>query len=118
MKTFKNQAAQGDTFFRRIAEVPVGAVEIPSVGGKHIVAHSETGHHHVFEAEGVHFFTVDDPMICYLRIDESHAGFSGVADLLHLRPFDTHETMRFTAGCYEMRRQREASPEGWRRIED
>ena len=40
------------------------------------------------------------------------------ADVEHLWPFDTHETIRLTPGKWEIRRQREWSPEGWRRVED
>lgn len=53
-----------------------------------------------------------DPMICYLQI----AG--DFADVVHHRPHDTHETLRLVRGIYEVRRQREWTPEGWRRVED
>ena len=38
--------------------------------------------------------------------------------LEHLRTFDTHETLAIPPGVYELRRQREAVPEGWRRAQD
>lgn len=117
MKTFEKTSAQGDLFIRRIDALPTDAelTEVPAdANGQHIVAHSETGHNHFFEAEGVHFFTAKDPMVCYLSIDENHAG----AVLQHARPFDTHESIVFGGGFYELRRQREYTPEGWRRVED
>ncbi len=40
------------------------------------------------------------------------------ADLEHLRSFDTHETVRLDPGVWEVRRQKEYSPEGWRRAAD
>ena len=39
-------------------------------------------------------------------------------DLEHLRSTDTHETLRLEPGIWEVRRQREYSPEGWRRAAD
>ena len=38
--------------------------------------------------------------------------------LEHLRSFDTHETIKLPVGTFEIRRQREYTPEGWRRVED
>ena len=52
-----------------------------------------------------------NPMICYLSVVEP-------CEIKHLRSFDTHESIRFEIGDYEIRRQREYVPEGWRRIED
>lgn len=34
------------------------------------------------------------------------------------RSFDTHESILLKGGTYEIRRQREYTPEGWRRVED
>jgi hypothetical protein len=36
----------------------------------------------------------------------------------HLRSFDTHESISIGPGNYEIRRQRENAPEGWRRAAD
>lgn len=90
---------------------------MPAEAGKFIVAHSETGHHHVIaERPGVQVYTTDDPLVSYLQViaatDETKAL------LEHLRDWDTHETISIGAGCYELRRQREYAPEGWRRVED
>ena len=38
--------------------------------------------------------------------------------LEHLRSFDTHEPILFEKGAYQVRRQREYIPEGFRRVED
>lgn len=113
MKTFKDCAAQGDILIRRINQVPIDAVEQKDDKGNHVVAHSETGHHHTIQARGVNFYhAANDSMIMYLVVDNEHA------DLVHNRSFDTHETLRIGKGTYEIRRQREYTPEGWRRIED
>ena len=114
MKTFVNCAAQGDILIRRVKELPENAVEVKPVNGKFVVAHSETGHHHtVAEHPGVQYFTTPDPMVAYLTVIEDVE-----TKMEHERTFDTHETLLLKGGTYEIRRQREFVPEGWRRVED
>lgn len=116
-KTFKNMAAQGDLMIMRMKDgetLPEGLKKVKPEGGKIIVAHSETGHHHFFAAQdGVEYFTdPKDNMTCYLQVSRE------VADLIHDRSFDTHQPISVTKGTYKMRRQREYTPEGYRRVED
>lgn len=105
------QGAQGDVLFMRVDALPENA-EAQTRKGDLVVAHSETGHHHSIEAEGVIHFEVNDPLVCYLQVDDCFA------DVVHHRSFDTHETLRLPAGLWKVRRQREHTPEGWRRVED
>lgn len=117
MRTFKNQAAQGDLFIRRIDAIPAGAQPMKAESGNFIVAHSETGHHHVIaERPGVQVFTTDDPLVSYLRVIEATEQTEALLE--HLRGHDTHETIAIPPGEYELRRQREYTPEGWRRVAD
>jgi hypothetical protein len=110
MKTFKNQIAQGDVLFRRVKQIPKEAT--PAVGDHAIVAHSETGHHHSFDAgASVHLYSTTDQLVSYLKVDAP-------AVLKHRRPFDTHEEIEFKSGLYEIRKQREWTPEGFRKVED
>lgn len=116
MKTFTNQCAQGDVLFRRLDRLPDGIAEQQPVGNRVVVTHSETGHHHVMPADRVRMFRLDGDggapgMISYLDV-------SAPAVLEHLRPHDTHAPILFAPGVYEVRRQREYTPEGWRRVED
>lgn len=116
MRTIRHIAFQGDMMIRRVAAVPEGFSEQGPTGGRHVLAHSETGHNHDVDACGLTLMTGDDPMICYLRMD-------GVdeADIIHHRPHDTHETIKLLGApgaLWEIRRQREYTPEGWRRVED
>lgn len=119
MKSIKNSAAQGDVIFRRVAKIPDGAVEQSKKGGI-IVAHSETGHHHIAEPAidgAVTLFSTQDPLVSYLRVSGEHT------DIVHHRPYDTHETLRLLSDgagetIWEIGRQREYTPEGWRRVED
>ena len=117
MKTFKTMAAQGDLLIRRIAELPKDAKIIEAEKGVFVVAHSETGHNHVIDAmPQVKFFTTGDPMISYLQVIEATDEAETV--IRHLRSFDTHESIKVPVGIFEIRRQREYTPEGWRRVED
>ncbi len=110
-RTIDNVGAQGDVFFLRVETIPATAKPKASVAGRHVVAHSETGHHHWIAADGrVEYFEAD-PFTCYLRVD-------GFADVVHARPFDTHGTVRLGAGSWLVRRQREYTPRGFRRVED
>lgn len=118
MKIVKNMAAQGDCIFRRVASVPENAKEL-KVSGSIVVAHSETGHHHAVDAMHARYFEVPgSSLVAYLQMGDTVAG--GL-DVVHHRPFDTHETLRLLGkkdDVWEIRRQREWTPEGWRRVED
>ncbi|MGW8286198.1 MAG: hypothetical protein ACWGPR_10820 [Candidatus Deferrimicrobiaceae bacterium] len=116
MKAIQKAAFQGDMMLRRVAAVPPGLAEVSPENGRHILAHSETGHNHDVDANGLRLFAGDDPMVCYLRME----GVSEV-DVLHHRSHDTHETVRLLGEpgtVWEVRRQREYTPDGWRRVED
>lgn len=117
MKTFVNSAAQGDLLIRRVSAIPANAKAMKSEAGKFIVAHSETGHHHVItERPGVQVFTTDDPMVSYLQVVEATEQTEALLE--HLRSYDTHETIAIPPGTFELRRQREYTPEGWRQVQD
>lgn len=108
MKTFKNQCAQGDMFARKIAKLPSNA----KVRKDKIVAHSETGHHHSFDTTAdVMLYSSPDQLLSYLEVKKP-------AVLKHRRDFDTHEEILFDVGVYEIRRQRERSPDGWKIVVD
>ena len=108
MKTIKRIGAQGDVVFRRVEKLPKGCKKQKD----RIVAHSETGHNHV--ATGGDYY-VKDGMLSYLVC-------KGPVEIRHHRDWDTHETLELKGTgpevVWEIRRQREHTPEGWRRIED
>lgn len=117
MKTFIKQAAQGDLLIRRIEKLPEGLTPAKAEGGRHVLAHSETGHNHVIaERPTVKVYGTADPLLSYLEVIE--ATDEAEALIEHLRTYDTHETIKVPPGVYEIRRQREYSPEGWRRVAD
>lgn len=106
MKSGKKLLFQGDVMFQKVDALPKGL----SKESSNILAHSETGHHHVVEGK---LFKVwrQDAMTCYLSLSEP-------AQIVHQRPFDTHETLQLPKGVWKVRRQREWAPEGWRGVED
>lgn len=112
MKTFKNVAAQGDVLFTKISRLPDGVSFVAPKSGEVIVAHSETGHSHVMNAEHVKMYRLPEEIYeCFLVVSET-------AELEHKRSFDTHAPIQFEPGIYRVRRQREYTPEGFRRVED
>lgn len=108
MKTFQKTAAQGEITIIRLGaktQVPAGEA-LAMEGGKLIIGHSETGHHHVLErpAKVTVAKTAPDGMrILYAILDEPNA-------LIHERSFDTHETIALEPGVYEFRIGREFDP--------
>jgi hypothetical protein len=120
MKFATTSGAQGDVLFRRVSAIPKGAVPVKRKGPI-VVAHSETGHNHVIEDAHVAQFDVpENPLVCYLQLTDGCEELGGV-DVSHLRSWDTHETVRLLgqpAEVWEARRQREGTPEGWRRVDD
>lgn len=113
MRTVTNLPSfQGDLMVRRIDSLPKGLLTMPSENGRFVLAHSETGHHHVVKERGAQaFIDQTNAFIAYLQVSES-------TSLEHLRSFDTHESLGLAPGIYEVRRQREYVPEGWRRAAD
>lgn len=106
MKTFSgNYIAQGDLNIFRVADIP----DIEETDNR-VLAHSETGHHHVIEGNAVRVFEQDD-FVSYVDVQEP-------AQVVHLRGFDTHETVELPPGKYRVSRQREYTPEGFRRAAD
>lgn len=115
MKTFNKVAAQGELRFVRLPddfEIPAGAIPVEPVGGKIIIGHSETGHHHVMTAARTKMFRLPGEILECLMVVEK-------PDVLeHLREYDTHEATEFKAGKYRAITGREHTPEGWRRSQD
>ncbi|PCJ96662.1 MAG: hypothetical protein COA52_01295 [Hyphomicrobiales bacterium] len=115
MKKFNKIAAQGEAFIRRIDNRPDDLIPVKSENGRHIIAHSETGHHHVMNAG-------DCQLLERVNVSEGmrilHLIVEKTTSLEHLRNNDTHEAIQFEPGEYEIRIQREYTPEGFRRVQD
>lgn len=114
MKTFKKMAAQGDILIIAVSNIPENVKAAVAENGNFIIAHSETGHHHVIErARAEVFEAADDTFIAYIRT------LGDGAEIKHLRDHDTHETIALEPNTiYQVRRQREYVPEGFRKAAD
>jgi hypothetical protein len=113
MKTVTERPSfQGDVMVRRISALPKGVKSTTPENGAYIVAHSETGHHHVIDSRAAQLL-IDktNEFLAYLDVREP-------CDLTHMRDFDTHEPLHFEPGIYEVRREQEFGPEGWQRALD
>lgn len=109
------QVAQGDVLFRRAKKVPK-EFKRTERKGRLIVSHSETGHHHAIDDTGVVMFDAGDPLRCFLVLESVES-----CDVIHHRSFDTHAPISLGGGVgavWEVLRQREYVPDGWRRVED
>lgn len=113
MKAFKTLAAQGEITIRRLGDLPdhrklpKGFTALKPEGRHFIVGHSETGHHHVIDADGAVVGEMDKPpegmRILYMILDNP-------LSLEHLREHDTHDTLTNEPGVYEVRIAREYDP--------
>jgi hypothetical protein len=113
MKTFNKTAAQGDVYIRRVDNLPGGLMKVDTSNGKVVVAHSETGHDHVFHGDTIEMYRPETnfDFDAWLVVKEP-------TPFEHLRGYDTHEPIMFEPGIYHVRRQREYVPDGFRRVED
>lgn len=101
---------QGDIMLVPVAKIPTTGLAAPE-NGRLVLAHGEvTGHHHSFGIAA---------NIALFREDGSGGGlFLGVTDAPAPLEHQEHHTIAVPPGNYEVRRQREYSPEAIRRVED
>lgn len=119
MKTIKANgcpAFQGDVMFRSVPALPPGAVRAKTPPEGAVVAHSETGHHHVATGDAFQMYTVPGETMKVFLVA------TAPVEIQHHRSTDTHEAFQLDSGggqvIWEIGRQREWVPEGWRRVED
>lgn len=116
-----DDVAQGDVLFRKVKSIPKGLKRLlPDDNNNLVVAHSETGHHHVIaNAPNVVAYMTDDPAKSFVAVKKGTS-----VDVVHLRAWNTHETLRLLndedkgEAFYELRRQKEQTPEGLRIVAD
>lgn len=110
--------AQGDMLIQRVSVLPENAVMTNAVNGEYILAHSETGHHHVVRQQpGVNFYEANDnnKLTAFLVVSNPKEK----CFVEHKRSFDTHAPYSFKDGIYRILRQIESEgPNGWRRAAD
>lgn len=107
MKILQTLGAQGEIRVYRIGKIPNNVKPLVKEQGQFIIGHSETGHHHVLEAERVQVFEADTApegmRILYALLETP-------GELKHLRGFDTHAPQAFEPGVYMFRTDREFDP--------
>ena len=97
---------QGDVLLVRVGSIPEGA-KARDRNGPLVLAHGEaTGHAH----------TIAEPTARLL--DHEQATYLEVADALAMLTHQEHAAIAIPAGVYEVRRQREYSPEAIRNVAD
>ena len=105
--------AQGDVRLVPCDAIPDGlAVQAPE-DGKHVLAHSETGHHHAMAVSPEVTVWDQDDFVSYVE----NRG-ENVIELKHFRSFDTHAPIGIPPGKFRVVRQREYTPEGYRLAQD
>lgn len=103
MLKFNKVAAQGELTITKIDKAPKNIGQpVDAVGGKLIVGHSETGHHHLVDADCATLTRVD-PFTAFLAVRKA-------TRLVHQREYDTHPAIELQPGMYLFRTGREFDP--------
>jgi len=100
---FDKIAAQGELTITKLTQAPKKIGDpVNATNGKLIVGHSETGHHHVVDADCAVLTRVDE-FTAYLNVTKP-------TQIDHLRGYDTHPSIALQPGMYEFRTGREYDP--------
>lgn len=112
MERLIKPGAQGDVLLIPTDQpIPDNAEVVKSENGKNIITHSESGHHHTTPDDVTTLFKSSHDFEAMLKVDED-------TQITHERSFDTHKPIGLPAGNYIVKRQREYTPEGFRRAQD
>jgi hypothetical protein len=90
----------GEALLKPVTQIPEGKLEKVS---SCIIAHSETGHHHVLESTRPYTVTKDKMNRLWLEL-------TAEADLVHQKTFDAHSTLTVPPGLYEVVSKTEYNP--------
>lgn len=107
-------------------------VVVSTLGGRHVVAHSETGHHHVlggYTPPGglLANMTLKHPNLWRnpkLPADQQEirsiveVPADSLGEIVHMRETHRHETHILPPGEWVLIRQQRPTPEGWRVVAD
>lgn len=100
------QYRQGDVLLRAVDQIPKDAIAQQAQGALIVLAYGEaTGHAHVVDATQATIYKVGDKDFI-----ETRPG-------AHLR-HEEHSALALEPGCYQVVRQREYEPAGWRGVVD
>lgn len=116
MKTFQNQARQGDVVLKRIEKLPAGVVPVKRESKRVVLAHGEvTGHAHAISEKHVRQFRAADgaPTLEGAGMKLRAGGglpaqtFLVVDDKPCMLQHEEHEAIEIPPGVYRVTRQRE-----------
>ena len=116
MKIVNKVAAQGEMLVRRVDSFDKPAKEMKAEDSVFILAHSETGHHHVIDRTHVKVSEQTEQVPQGMAILQMIVEEPSVIE--HLRGYETHEPLMLGKGLWEVRLQREYTPQGYRRVAD
>lgn len=101
---------QGDVLLIPVDTIPANTAPVGRQNGRLILAEGEaTGHAHAIADETAELVTADEAAELYLLV---HGG--DPVSLIH----DEHDTLTVPPGRYQVRRQREYTPEQIRQVAD
>ena len=91
----------GENVLLPVAKLPKGK---KSTHKTFIVGHSETGHHHVLEAEKASKFDI------IIKGEDMYVSSKQVTNLVHKKTHDIHKTVKVQPGFYKVIRKNEYDP--------
>lgn len=112
MKILEHTLRHGEVYFDLVDEIPDLETKKPYMhDGRPIVGHSESGHHHVIDGSCAQVFDFDE-FTSFLEAKKT-------CKVIHLKTTnDRHGDGTLAPGKYLITRQREYTPEGFRRARD
>lgn len=113
-----DQQRQGECLFIKVDEFEDNDSDYKEVkpeNGYLIVAHSESGHHHVIDCVRS---KQADLLISKTNSLMGRLIVANDVKVDHQRGFDTHKSLDLPKGKYILRYRREYTPEGLRRVQD
>jgi hypothetical protein len=91
----------GENVLIPVGNIPEGKTESHT---SYIVGHSETGHHHVLEAEK------QSPFDIIIVGEDMYISSKQVSSLVHKKSHDIHKTVVVEPGFYQVKRKTEYDP--------
>ena len=101
--------AQGEVYITRIDSIPAGAVPRKPEGGRYVLGHSETGHHHVVSAATTQVLEPPTTERIPEAIRQLYLIVREPTQFIHLRQDDAHAAHTLAPGFYRVRNAREGA---------
>ena len=99
--------------------------QVISTSGTHVVAHSETGHHHILRVFSPDHDSRKKAMLWRNPaaqnpeiVSLTRIGDEEIGEIVHMRDTHVHETHYLPPGAWYLRRQQRPTPAGWELVAD